>query len=107
MILLKQAVILVGGKGTRLRPLTNDCPKPLLPVEGRPFLDYLIVQLKEQGIEEIILLTGYLGEQIKKQVGDGSRYGVKIHCAQGNENFETGKPLKIVEHIGCHYSKND
>ena len=61
-----QAVILCGGLGKRLRPITNSIPKPLAPINGRPFIIYLLEQLKSQGIKRIILLTGYLGDMIKK-----------------------------------------
>lgn len=75
---IKQAVILAGGPGLRLRPLTSDRPKPMVLVNGRPFLDYLVGLLKRNGTEEIIFLLGYLHEKITDYVGDGSRYGVRV-----------------------------
>ena len=62
-----QAVILCGGLGTRLRPITNKIPKPLAPLNGKPFIDYLLKQLKSQRIKNVLLLTGYLGSLIKKK----------------------------------------
>ena len=75
---IRQAVILAGGKGKRLLPLTKKIPKPLTPVNGRPFLEYLIVLLKENGIEEVVLLLGYLAQKIIDHFGDGSNFGLKI-----------------------------
>ena len=60
----QQAVILCGGLGTRLRPLTENMPKPMAPVNGKPFLHYLIEQVRDQGIRRILLLTGYRSEMI-------------------------------------------
>ena len=61
-----QAVILCGGCGVRLRPITDHIPKPMVRIHARPFLEYLILQLKKQGISEVLLLTGYLGEKIQE-----------------------------------------
>ena len=71
----KQAVILAGGQGTRLRPVTDTIPKPLVPVCGRPFLSYLLEQIKSQGIHEVLLLVGYLAGQIRDYCGDGTGHG--------------------------------
>lgn len=88
-----QAAILCGGLGTRLRPLTETLPKPLIPVNGRPFLAYLIDQLREQGVSRVLLLTGYLGEMIRDCFGDGSRSGVRIDYSSGPVEWETGRRL--------------
>jgi NDP-sugar pyrophosphorylase family protein len=73
-----EAVILCGGLGTRLRPAVGDRPKALAPVQGRPFLDYLIANLKKSGISRLVLATGYLSDRIVAEYGDGSRYGVAL-----------------------------
>lgn len=75
---IRQAVILAGGQGKRLRPLTYKIPKPMVPVNGRPFLEHLIDLLKKNGIEEVLFLLGYLPEKIIKHFGDGSRFGINI-----------------------------
>ncbi len=93
-IKIKQAVILAGGIGTRLRPLTDNLPKPMIPVNRKPFLEYLIELLKENGIEEVILLLGYLPEKIKEYFGDGSTFGIKIKYSIGDISFENGKRIK-------------
>ncbi|MGH2587587.1 MAG: HAD-IIIA family hydrolase [Dehalococcoidia bacterium] len=73
-----QAVILAGGRGTRLQPLTDHRPKPMIEFHGRPFLEYLVEQLRDQGFERILLLLGYLPEVIQDYFGDGRRWGVTI-----------------------------
>jgi len=75
---IKQAVVLAGGRGTRLKPFTDKNPKPMVLVNGRPFLEHLIEMLKENGIKEVVILTGYLSEKIKEYFGNGSKFGIKI-----------------------------
>lgn len=70
-----QAVILAGGRGTRLRPLTDVRPKPMIEFHGKPFLEYLVEMLRAQGFERILLLLGYLPEVAQNHFGDGSRWG--------------------------------
>ena len=74
----RQAVILAGGRGERLRPITDDRPKPMAPVLGRPFLEYQIEQLRDQGFERVLMLLGYLPEVVQNHFGDGRRFGVRI-----------------------------
>jgi histidinol-phosphate phosphatase family protein len=74
----RQAVILAGGRGTRMQPITNDRPKPMVPILGRPFLAYQIEQLREQGFERVLLLLGYLPEVVQNYFGNGSGWGVRI-----------------------------
>jgi len=74
-----QAVIMAGGRGTRLAALTKDeIPKPMVPVAGKPLLLWQVERLKENGITDIIMVIGYLGEKIKEYFGDGSAFGVKV-----------------------------
>lgn len=89
----QQAAILCGGLGNRLRPLTDTLPKPLAPVNGRPFLAYLVDQLVEQGITRIVLLTGYRGEMIREYFGDGSGWGAQISYSHGPAEWETGRRI--------------
>ena len=76
-----QAVILAGGRGTRLRPLTDTVPKPMIPFHGKPFLGYVAEMLREQGFERLLLLLGYLPEVIMDHFGDGSAYGLEVEYA--------------------------
>ncbi len=73
-----KAVILAGGLGTRLRPLTYVMPKAMLPVGNKPILEHTLEFLKSQGIDEIILATGYLGRFVEEYFGDGSKWGVSL-----------------------------
>ena len=88
-----QAVILCGGLGERLRPLTEDLPKPLAPVGGRPFLEYLICQLREQQVERVVLLIGYYGEKIRDHFGDGAGHGIQIDYSSGPAEWDTGRRI--------------
>ena len=73
-----QAVIMAGGRGTRLATITKDIPKPMVPIEGKPLLQYQIENLKENGIDKIVLVVGHLGGVIREYFGDGSSFGVQI-----------------------------
>lgn len=91
---ITQAVILAGGRGERLRPFTDNNPKPMIPTNGKPFLEYLIKLLKENDIKEVVILTGYQGDKIEKYFKDGSKFGVKIKYSYApflNENGEENK----------------
>ncbi len=94
---VRQAVIMVGGQGTRLRPLTESCPKPILPVAGRPCIWYLMRSMARAGIEEIILACGYRPEMMEGALGDGSDLGIKISYSYESEPMGTGGALKLVE----------
>jgi histidinol-phosphate phosphatase family protein len=89
----EQAAILCGGLGNRLRPITDTLPKPMVPINGRPFLEYLLEQLKDQGVSKILLMTGYLGEQIQGYFGQGSKWGLDIHYSKGPVEWDTGRRL--------------
>lgn len=102
---ITQAVILAGGQGRRLQPFTLNNPKPLVRINDHLFIDHLILLLKDNGIKEIIMLTGYLEDKIRKYLGDGSRYGIKINYLytpfvneSGKEN-ESGLRLKNAEKL--------
>jgi len=89
----KQAVILCGGIGSRLRPYTYKTPKPMIMCNGKPFLWYLLTQLHEQGVKNFILLTGYLSEHIVKYFNDGSDWGWNIQYSDGPVGWDTGKRI--------------
>lgn len=92
-----QAVILAGGRGTRLRPLTETRPKPMVEIHGKPFMEYLVEMLRDQGFERILMLLGYLPEVIQYYFGDGSRWGVKISYSVTAVDNETGRRVKLAE----------
>lgn len=84
-----EAIILAGGKGTRLRPLTLTVPKPMVPVADKPFLQYLLEMLIEEGVTRVILSVGYLGEQIEDYFGESWR-GLDISYVLEKEPLGTG-----------------
>jgi MurNAc alpha-1-phosphate uridylyltransferase len=89
-----QAVILAGGLGTRLRPLTEKIPKPMVEVAGMPFLFWQLQDLKAQGYGEVLLLVAYLGEQIEKYFGRGDSLGLNLKYVYETEPLGTGGALK-------------
>lgn len=90
------AVLLAGGKGTRLRPLTYAVPKPLLPISQKPILEHIILYLKQHGISEFIISVGYLGYQIRNYFGDGANLGVKIEYIEEKEPLGTAGCLNLI-----------
>lgn len=90
-------LILAGGKGTRLRPITHFTPKPVVPVAGRPFLEYQIDLLRSYGIREIIICLSYMADKIKRQIGDGGRWGVKIEYCEEEIPLGTAGAIKNAE----------
>lgn len=92
----KKAFILAGGQGTRLRPITYEIPKPMIPIKGRPLLEHTINLLRKYDIREIIISIGYLGEKIKEYFGNGSKFGVTIHYIEEKEPMGTAGPLKLA-----------
>lgn len=92
-----QAVILAGGKGTRLRPLTCGTPKPLVPVVDRPLLEHVILNLKKHGIDDIVITLSYLPEIIERELGDGHRFGVRLHYVMETEPLGTAGAVKNAE----------
>ena len=91
---INQAIILAGGYGTRLKPYTDTNPKPMYPFEGKPFLEYLINQVKDFGITNILLLLGYLPDKIIDYFGNGEKWGVNITYSITPVEYETGLRLK-------------
>jgi len=92
-----QAVILAGGFGKRLAPLTSEVPKPLLPVGGRPILVRQIEWLRGFGIRDVVLAVGYLKHKIFEALGDGRRFGVRIFYSVEEEPLGTGGAIKNAE----------
>jgi mannose-1-phosphate guanylyltransferase len=92
-----KAVILAGGLGTRLRPLTNSKPKPMLPVGGKPILEHLIEWTKKGGVKSIVICVSYLRKSIEDYFEDGSKFGVKIEYAISNKPLATAGQLKTAE----------
>lgn len=89
-----QAAILAGGLGTRLWPLTKEVPKPMAPVAGAPYLEHQLRLLARQGIRDIVLLTGYLGDQIEEYFHDGERWNLTIRYSRETAPLGTGGALR-------------
>src|SRR5437762_4940772 len=92
-----QAVILAGGRGTRLKPLTDTRPKQMVEIQGKPFLEYQIEQLREQGFERVLLLLGYLPEVVLNSFGNGRHWGFNIEYSITDVGDETGRRVKFAE----------
>lgn len=92
-----QAVILAGGLGTRLRPYTFALPKPMLPLGPKPIMEHIVDWLKEYGITDIVVSTGYLGKMLQQYFGDGSDMGTKITWATSPHPLGTAGQLKAAE----------
>ena len=93
----RQAVILAGGRGTRLRPLTDTQPKPMVEFHGRPFLEYLVEMLREQGFERVLMLLGYLPEVIQEHFGDGTGLGVEIDYEVTDPDDQTTTRVSLAK----------
>jgi NDP-sugar pyrophosphorylase family protein len=91
------AVVLAGGRGTRLRPYTTVFPKPLMPLGEVPIVDVVLRQLVQAGFREITLSVGYLAELIQAYCGDGARYGVRLRYLKESEPLGTVGPLGLLE----------
>ena len=92
-----QAVIIAGGKGTRLRPLTYGCPKPMLPLVDRPFLEWMINRCREASVCDILLNVQYQARQVIDYFGDGDRFGVKIRYIEESTPLDTAGAIKLAE----------
>ncbi len=82
-----QAIVLVGGVGARLRPITDKIPKAMIPLQGKPFLEHQLMLLKRNGILDIVLSVGYRGNKIKDYFGDGSKFGIGISYSEEAEKL--------------------
>src|SRR5262245_7059025 len=89
-----KAMILAAGLGTRLRPLTHSTPKALLLVNGRPLIYYSLKLLEKHGIREAVINLHYLGDLIQKELGDGSKFGLRIHYSWEPQILGTGGGIK-------------
>jgi len=92
-----QAVILAGGKGTRLRPYTTVLPKPLMPIGDMPILEVVLRQLRRHGFERVTLAVSYLAELIEAYCGDGARFGIDIRYSRETRELSTAGPLRLIE----------
>jgi NDP-sugar pyrophosphorylase family protein len=94
-----QVAILAGGLGTRLRPYTETVPKPMIDINGKPFLDLQLNNLKRQGFRKILICTGYLGHIIEDYFGDGNAFGLDISYSQESRPLGTAGAIKNAESL--------
>ena len=91
------AVLLVGGKGTRLQSVVSSSPKPLAQVRGAPFLQLLLLQLRSQGVHRLLMCSGHLADQIEDQFGDGGNLDLKIEYSKESQPLGTAGALRFAE----------
>jgi mannose-1-phosphate guanylyltransferase len=94
-----QALILAGGEGTRLRPLTSTFPKPVVPLVGRPFISYMLEWLRRHGVEDVILGCGFMADRVRSVLGDGSGLGIRLRYLEEPRPLGTGGALKFAEDL--------
>ncbi len=94
-----QALILVGGEGTRLRPLTSTVPKPVVTLVDRPFMAYMLEWLRGHGVDDVILSCGFMADGVRELLGDGSTLGVHVRYVEEPEPLGTGGALKYAEDL--------
>jgi UDP-N-acetylglucosamine diphosphorylase/glucosamine-1-phosphate N-acetyltransferase len=94
-----KAVILAAGEGQRMRPLTANRPKVMLPVAGKPILEHLLTEIKASGIDDFVFVVGYCGKQVRNHFGDGSRWGVHIEYAEQRKQLGTADAVRMVSGV--------
>ena len=98
--LVTKAMILAAGRGERLRPYTNTCPKPLLEIRGKPMIFYHLEALATAGFDQVVINVSWLGEMIEQAVGDGSRFNLKVVYSYEPEALETaGGIVQALEYL--------
>jgi dTDP-glucose pyrophosphorylase len=97
---MNRVVIMAGGKGIRMRPLTENTPKPMLLVAGRPILEHIIERFRKQGLSRFTICIGYLGELIKEYFEDGSKWDVEIEYLSEESPLGTAGPMRNLQNIG-------
>ncbi len=95
----KTAVILAGGIGTRLQPITFEVPKPLLTVHDKTLLEHLFDLFKKYGIKDIVISIGYKGDKIKSSISNGRKFGVNVNYVEETKALGTAGPLKMAKHL--------
>ncbi len=95
--MIRRAMVLAAGKGTRLAPLTDTLPKPLMPIAGTPLLAHILAFLRAGGIDDVVINLHHLGERIEEAIGDGARFGLRVRYSWEREILDTGGGIKHAE----------
>ena len=88
------ALTLVGGRGERLKPITDTVPKSMVPVNGRPIVEYQVRWMQSQGVTDVVFLTGYLGEKVEEHFGDGAAFGIRVHYSHEDAPLGRGGAIR-------------
>src|SRR5918997_3116973 len=94
-----QALILAGGEGTRLRPLTSTVPKPVVPLVDRPFIRFMLDWLRSHGIDDVVMSCGHLASGVRNVLGDGTALGIKLRYVEEPRPLGTGGAVKFAEEL--------
>ena len=94
-----EAVVLAGGQGSRLLPVTAELPKPLVPVGGKPVIEFLLRQLRQGGVKRVCLAVNHLAHLIEEAIGDGSRFGLEVVYSREEEPLSTVGPIKLINDL--------
>src|ERR671927_601323 len=94
-----QALILAGGEGTRLRPLTTTYPKPVVPLVDRPFIGFMLEWLRRHGVDDVVMSCGFLASGVRNVLGDGSAFGLRLRYVEEPRPLGTGGALKFAESL--------
>lgn len=100
--LLQSAVLLAAGRGTRMRDLTNDLPKPMIPVQGKPILQHILEGLRDAGIQRTLIIVGYRAEVVRDFFGDGSAFGIALHYVTQVVQDGTGRVVELARDFAGH-----
>jgi dTDP-glucose pyrophosphorylase len=96
---IDQAVLLAAGRGTRMRELTNDLPKPMIEVRGKPVLQYIVEGLRDAGVRRFLIIVGYRGDAVRNFFGDGSRYKIEIQYETQTVQDGTGRVVELARNF--------
>ena len=94
-----QALILAGGEGTRLRPLTSTVPKPVVPLVDRPFIGFMLDWLRSHGVDDVVMSCGHMAEGVRAVLGDGADLGLRLRYVEEPRPLGTGGALKFAESL--------
>src|SRR5882757_8863222 len=99
MTRIDRAVILAAGRGTRMRELTSELPKPMIEVRGKPVLQHIVEGLRDAGVRQFLIIVGYRADAVQNFFGDGSRYGIEIQYATQAVQDGTGRVVDLARNF--------